>query len=239
MPERYAKLNDPENLKHVVLDFIYSGELEVCITEYDVYGDLKKYKDGLLRALQAAKQVYEMLYTEKKKEVIDRVRILNRNILPYSINSFDRKSAVYFAENYNREEEFTKLLKKDELFRLGLIYKYAILGDKLKLLQQIQEYREIMEKKKDFRDFEGYVLLLKLLADENKNPEAHKEALEFSKINFKKNSRANSSKIFGTPPDSYYDQFAIAILNLLKDRGIEVDVSGYEKLPKELIRGFD
>ena len=95
-----------------------------------------------------------------------------------------------------------------------------------------------MESKKDFKEFEGYFRLFQLSAEGSKDSKAIHEALVISQANFKKNSRANSSKFFGILPFNYYDQFTIAILNLFKNKGIEVDVTGFEKFPKELIQGF-
>jgi hypothetical protein len=234
----YDDLKKPELLRHVVLYNIYAYEIEISITEYDLYGDLTKYREGFQRGLNAAKEIYEMYYVEKK-DIIKKINVVNLGILQYAINFFNKKMALYFAEFFNKGEDFTKSLKKDPVFRIGLLFKRVLLEDKKNLKIEVEECLHFISSIKRWKDYEGYVRLFQLLATDVKDKESIQLALEVSKINFKKNSRAKSAKIFGTPPDSYYDQWAIGILNLFKSKGIQVDVSGFEKLPKELIRGFN
>lgn len=234
----YDDLKKTELLRHVVLYNIYADEIESAITEYQLYGNLTKYREGFQRGLNAAKEIYEMYYVEKK-DILNKIDVLNMRILQYAINFFDKKMVLYFAEFFNNGEEFTKSLKKDPVFRIGLLFKRVLLEDKKNLLMEVDECSHFISSIKKWKDYEGYVRLFQLLATGVKEKKSIHNALEVSKINFKKNSRANSAKIFGTPPDSYYDQCTIAILNLFKSKGIEVDVSGFDKLPKELIQGFD
>ncbi len=238
LKEKYEYLKNPKLLREEVLYKIYAEEIEISITEYDLYGDLTKYREGFQRGLNAAKEIYEMFYMEKK-DIIKKIDVVNLGILQYAVNFFDKKMALYFAEFFNKGEEFTKSLNKDPVFRIGLLFKRVLLEDKKNLNMEVEECLHFISSIKRWKDYEGYVRLFQLLATDGNDKESIHLALEVSKINFKKNSRATGSKIFGTPPKSYYDQWTIAILNLFKSKGIDVDVSGFEKLPKELIRGFE
>lgn len=95
--------------------------------------------------------------------------VYERLIVIQSLKDLETTQNIGSITNHFYRLCYAKTLKKDSLFRVGLLFKYFILDDKANLNSNLKECLTLMESKKDFKEFEGYFRLFQLYAEGSKD----------------------------------------------------------------------